>query len=62
MKILEIAFVGQCEVFVLILCIFFFLLGREAHRSGNGVTIKKKKKMTFSHTYPLNSMSHLGSG
>ena len=37
---LEIAFVGRCEVFV---CLEFvkiiFFLGREAHRSANGVSI-----------------------
>ena len=33
----EIFFVGQCEVFVLILVFFFF--PREAHRSVNGVSI-----------------------
>ena len=38
MSFMEIVFVGQCEVFVLILAIFFFL-GREAHRSMNGVSV-----------------------
>ena len=38
MSVLEIVFVGQCEVFILILCIFF-PLGREAHRSTNGVSV-----------------------
>ena len=37
---LEIVFVGQCEVFVCLdLVYFFFSLGREAHRSANGVSI-----------------------
>ena len=37
MSVLEIVFVGQCEVFV---CLYFadvFSLGREAHRSANEV-------------------------
>ena len=40
--LLEIVFVGQCEVFVcdFIYALFFFsLLGGEAHRSANGVSI-----------------------
>ena len=43
-SLLEIVFVGQCEVFVclgfghFILFVYFFL-GREAHRSANGVPI-----------------------
>ena len=40
MSILEIVFVGQCEVFI---CLKFghfpFSLGCEAHRSANGVSI-----------------------
>ena len=42
MSVLEIVFVGQCEVFV---SLDFennpppFFLGREAHRSANGVSI-----------------------
>ena len=38
MSILEIVFVGQCEVFV---ChdFVFFSLGREAHKSANGVSV-----------------------
>ena len=36
LKFLEIIFVGQCEVFALI---FFFPLGREAHRSVNEASI-----------------------
>ena len=41
MTILEIVFVGQCEIFV---CLdlyisFFFYLGHEARRSVNGVSI-----------------------
>ena len=38
-SVLEIVFVGQCEMFVFDLVYFFFLLGREAHRSENGVSI-----------------------
>ena len=38
--LLEIVFVGQCEVFVFdFVYAFFFSLGREAHRSSNGVSI-----------------------
>ena len=44
---LEIVFIGQCEVFVCLafghflffFFFFFLLLGREAHRSANGVSI-----------------------
>ena len=37
---LEIVFVGRCEVFVCLdLVHFFFPLGREAHRSMNGVSV-----------------------
>ena len=41
---LEIVFVGQCEVFDGLAFwpfsfSFFFLLGREAHRSANGVSV-----------------------
>ena len=41
MSVLEIVFVGECEVFVCLDFVhyFFFLLGREAHRSANGVSI-----------------------
>ena len=41
MSVLEIVFVGQCEVFVCLdfVNFFFFPLGREAHRSVNGVSI-----------------------
>ena len=42
-SLLEIVFVGQCEVFV---CLgfghFFFSLGREAHRSANRASILLK--------------------
>ena len=37
--VLEIVLVGQCEVFVCLDFVLFFLLGREAHRSANGVSI-----------------------
>ena len=37
--VLEIVFVGQCEVFVYLDFVNFFPLGREAHRSANGVSI-----------------------
>ena len=36
--LLEIVFVGQCEVFVC-LCMCCFSFGRKAHRSANGVSI-----------------------
>ena len=43
MSVLEIVFVGQCEVFVCLgfveIISFIFPLGREAHRSANGVSI-----------------------
>ena len=40
MRILEIVFVGQCEVFVCLDFVqFFFPLGCEAHRSANGVSV-----------------------
>ena len=46
---LEIAFVGQCEVFVCLdlVHVFFFPLGREAHRSTNGVSIFLKTPIFF---------------
>ena len=40
MTVLEIVFVGQCEVFVCLDFVhFFFPLGCEAHRSTNGVSV-----------------------
>ena len=39
MSVLEIVFVEQCEVFVRLDFVHFFLLGREAKRSTNGVSI-----------------------
>ena len=39
MSFLEIVFVGQCEVFVCFDFGHFFSVGREAHRSANGVSI-----------------------
>ena len=40
MSVLEIVFVGQCEVFVFGLVYFFFSpLGCEAHRSADGVSV-----------------------
>ena len=39
MSVLEIVFVGQCEVFVCLDFVHFFPLGREAHRSTNGVSV-----------------------
>ena len=42
MTVLEIVFVGQCEVFVCLDFVFFFFffpLGREAHRSANEVSV-----------------------
>ena len=41
MSVLEIVFVGQCEVFVCLdfVLTFFFPLGCEAHRSVNGASI-----------------------
>ena len=43
MLVLEIVFVGQCEVFVcldfVLIFFFFFFLGREVHRSANGASI-----------------------
>ena len=39
-SVLEIVFVGQCEVFVCLdFVYFFFSLGRKAHRSVNGVSV-----------------------
>ena len=43
-SLLEIVFVGQCEVFVRLgfghfILFPYFFLGREAHRSANGVSI-----------------------
>ena len=39
-SVLEIVFVGQCEVFVCLDFVnIFFPLGREAHRSANGVSV-----------------------
>ena len=38
-SVLEIVFVGQCEVFVCLDFVLLFSLGREAHRSANGVSI-----------------------
>ena len=43
-SVLEIVFVGQCEVFVClgfveIISFLFFSLGREAHRSENGMSV-----------------------
>ena len=51
---LEIVFVGQCEVFVCLdlVLLFFFPLGREAHRSANGVSILLKMSI-FSLYAPL---------
>ena len=44
MLVLEIVFVGQCEVFVCLdfVDIFFFPLGREAYRYANGVSVLQK--------------------
>ena len=47
MSVLAIVFVGQCEVFVCLgfvslFLLFPFSLGREAHRSADGVPIPKK--------------------
>ena len=40
MLVLEIVFVGQCEVFVCLDFVhFFFSLGREAHISADGVSV-----------------------
>ena len=39
MTVLEIVFVGNCEEFVCFDFVHFFPLGREAHRSVNGVSI-----------------------
>ena len=50
---LEIIFVGQCEVFVYLDFVHFFLsLGSEAHRFANGCQLLKKCKF-FSSTTPL---------
>ena len=39
-SVLEIVFVGQCEVFVCLdFALTFFSLGLEAHRSANGASI-----------------------
>ena len=41
-SILEVVFVGQCEVFIclgLLEIFFIFPLGQEAHKSTNGVSI-----------------------
>ena len=46
MSVLEIVFVGQCEVFVCLDFVgIFFSLGRKAHRSANGVSILSKMSM-----------------
>ena len=42
MSFFEMVFVGQCEVFVGLDFVEFFPLGREAHRSANGVSILQK--------------------
>ena len=39
MTVLEIVFVGQCEVFVCLDFVNFFLHGYEAHRSVNRVSV-----------------------
>ena len=38
-SVLEIVCIGQCEMFVCLDFVHFFPLGREAHRSTNGVSI-----------------------
>ena len=43
MSVLEIVFVGQCEVFVCFEFVDFFPLGREAYRSVNGGVSSFKK-------------------
>ena len=49
-SVLEIVFVGQCEVFVCLDFVeIYFSLGREAHRSANGVSILFKKCRFFRH-------------
>ena len=48
--VLEMASVGQCEVFVWF-DFYLFPLGGEAHGSKNGVPIFKKKNVYFSVTY-----------
>ena len=53
MSVLEIVFVGQCEVFVCIDSVHFFPFGHEAHRSLNGVSILKKK-LIFPTPIPFN--------
>ena len=52
MSILEIVFLGHCEMFV---CLDFvhFSLGREAHRSANG-GVNSLKNVDFSDTDRLN--------
>ena len=39
MSVLEIVFVGQCEVVVYLNFVVFFPLGCEAHRSTKGVSV-----------------------
>ena len=51
--LLEIVFVGQCEVFICLWLWFFFPLGREAHRSMNGVSVLLKKMLIFPLRVPL---------
>ena len=53
-SVLEIVFVGQCEVFVcldFVLTFFFFCLGRETHRSANWMSTLKN--VDISDTSPL---------
>ena len=53
-SVLEIVFVGQCKVFVLILWRCFFSLGCGAHRSAKGVSNVDIFFFFFSDTHPLN--------
>ena len=57
MSVLEIVFVGQCEVFVCLDLVHFFPLA--AKLIGPRTGCQFFKKFDFSNTYSLNSMSHL---
>ena len=50
--VLEIVFVGECEVFVCQDFVPFFPLGHEAHRSAHR-SVNSLKNVDFSDIYPL---------
>ena len=57
MTVLEIVFVGQCEVFDCLdfVHFFFFPLATKLIGPPTGCQFLKKKNVDFSDTYPLNS-------